>query len=227
MRPCSGLPKQTGIGVDVRYNANAALIDELKPGALPDLSSSRSTCPGRCSSRRKTVTVTSASSPARRCVCSHRATLAQSRSAVELLSDPSMPLIVQFAGAYVTPYADRVLQMLDRVHARRGGRRERARARAGGGSAERRRRRSRREGGVSHVLFVCRRRRRRARRSEASSNCRSRSIPRSRSISSRATAFARCRSAWSIFCSPTTRRRSSPPPRSPVCATHSSPARAR
>ena len=106
--------KQTGIGVDVRYNANAALVDELKPGALPDLFVALD-LPGPLQLQEKNgygeVHVV-----ARTAMCLLApASLARSHSAVELLSDPSIPLIVQFAGAYVTAYADRALQMLDRV----------------------------------------------------------------------------------------------------------------
>jgi ABC-type molybdate transport system substrate-binding protein len=107
--------KQSGIAVGVRYNANAALIDDIKPGALPDVVVALD-LPGPMQLEEKDgygdVHVV-----ARTAMCLLApAALAQARTAAELLSDPTVPLIVQFAGSYVTPYADRVLAMLDRVH---------------------------------------------------------------------------------------------------------------
>jgi ABC-type molybdate transport system substrate-binding protein len=104
--------KQTGIVVDATYDANGVLVDSIKTAA-PDLFVALDLIAPLQLRDAKTYGEVAVVARTDMCLLA-RPSIGRSRSAADILTDPSVELIEQFPGAFTTAFADRVLQMLDR-----------------------------------------------------------------------------------------------------------------
>jgi ABC-type molybdate transport system substrate-binding protein len=104
--------KQTGVVVDATYESNGVLFGSIKTAA-PDLFVALDLVAPLQLRDAKTYGEIAVIARTDMCVLV-RSSIGQSRPGAEILTDPSVGLLEQFPGALATPFADRVLQMLDR-----------------------------------------------------------------------------------------------------------------